>query len=162
MLGYPSILFFFFFNDTATTEIYTLSLHDALPICSRENRTLRLRCITTSRCKAFPAPPASPATTPRVRLPSAPSVTSAASPSRGRSSHHDCWLLAASLRTVERMKLSAKFARQESEAARQARIARRRIRGDRVVAIRQMLGLGSTDQDEPRPARRAAAKPKPS
>src|SRR2546422_2284364 len=29
----PSIFcFFFFFNDTATTEIYTLSLHDALPI----------------------------------------------------------------------------------------------------------------------------------
>src|SRR5260370_13101402 len=27
----PSV--FFFFNDTATTEIYTLSLHDALPIC---------------------------------------------------------------------------------------------------------------------------------
>src|SRR3712207_8610272 len=26
-------LVFFFFNDTATTEIYTLSLHDALPIC---------------------------------------------------------------------------------------------------------------------------------
>src|SRR4051794_41949014 len=26
-------LLFFFFNDTATTEIYTLSLHDALPIC---------------------------------------------------------------------------------------------------------------------------------
>src|SRR3712207_8999248 len=26
---------FFFFNDTATTEIYTLSLHDALPICCR-------------------------------------------------------------------------------------------------------------------------------
>src|SRR3712207_9550032 len=26
---------FFFFNDTATTEIYTLSLHDALPICPR-------------------------------------------------------------------------------------------------------------------------------
>src|SRR5437667_11633882 len=26
---------FFFFNDTATTEIYTLSLHDALPICLR-------------------------------------------------------------------------------------------------------------------------------
>src|SRR3712207_3416033 len=29
-------LFFFFFNDTATTEIYTLSLHDALPIAIRE------------------------------------------------------------------------------------------------------------------------------
>src|SRR5499427_10894755 len=40
------ILFFFFFNDTATTEIYTLSLHDALPILDDEhpdrkrNRTL--------------------------------------------------------------------------------------------------------------------------
>src|SRR2546427_11384864 len=28
------VSFFFFFNDTATTEIYTLSLHDALPICA--------------------------------------------------------------------------------------------------------------------------------
>src|SRR5256885_11467198 len=28
----PQISTFFFFNDTATTEIYTLSLHDALPI----------------------------------------------------------------------------------------------------------------------------------
>src|SRR5215213_1553658 len=32
---------FFFFNDTATTEIYTLSLHDALPIC-RPHRAPRL------------------------------------------------------------------------------------------------------------------------
>src|SRR5258707_9775446 len=31
-------LFFFFFNDTATTEIYTLSLHDALPISRRAGR----------------------------------------------------------------------------------------------------------------------------
>src|SRR5260370_7659092 len=30
----PPLLSFFFFNDPATTEIYTLSLHDALPICS--------------------------------------------------------------------------------------------------------------------------------
>src|SRR3712207_7125810 len=29
---------FFFFNDTATTEIYTLSLHDALPICGERRR----------------------------------------------------------------------------------------------------------------------------
>src|SRR5258708_11751225 len=29
-----SYFFFFFFNDPATTEIYTLSLHDALPICA--------------------------------------------------------------------------------------------------------------------------------
>src|SRR3712207_7345231 len=32
-VGY--VFFFFFFNDTATTEIYTLSLHDALPISDR-------------------------------------------------------------------------------------------------------------------------------
>src|SRR5258705_9942592 len=33
MYSSPSLFsFFFFFNDTATTEIYTLSLHDALPI----------------------------------------------------------------------------------------------------------------------------------
>src|SRR6202044_4199156 len=30
----PSYFFFFFFNDTAPPEIYTLSLHDALPILS--------------------------------------------------------------------------------------------------------------------------------
>src|SRR6266571_9263149 len=37
-------LFYFFFNDTATTEIYTLSLHDALPIYSRtEHRADRVR-----------------------------------------------------------------------------------------------------------------------
>src|SRR2546430_10880342 len=30
----PRFSVFFFFNDTATTEIYTLSLHDALPICA--------------------------------------------------------------------------------------------------------------------------------
>src|SRR5258706_16186575 len=39
-------LFFFFFNDTATTEIYTLSLHDALPIfrgaCARPARPTQL------------------------------------------------------------------------------------------------------------------------
>src|SRR5256885_14333067 len=33
MIGQLMFIFFFFFNDTATTEIYTLSLHDALPIC---------------------------------------------------------------------------------------------------------------------------------
>src|SRR2546428_8036288 len=32
MIRIPRIILFFFFNDTATTEIYTLSLHDALPI----------------------------------------------------------------------------------------------------------------------------------
>src|SRR5215208_8500167 len=37
---------FFFFNDTATTEIYTLSLHDALPISTSEQ--LSGRCAATS------------------------------------------------------------------------------------------------------------------
>src|SRR6056300_1398416 len=40
--------FFFFFNDTATTEIYTnlntLSLHDALPICHIQNRMPSSAC----------------------------------------------------------------------------------------------------------------------
>src|SRR5690349_24841316 len=36
-------LLFFFFNDTATTEIYTLSLHDALPICPRRRWPRRRR-----------------------------------------------------------------------------------------------------------------------
>src|SRR3712207_7345362 len=34
---------FFFFNDTATTEIYTLSLHDALPICEPYEIECRFR-----------------------------------------------------------------------------------------------------------------------
>src|SRR2546430_8587160 len=43
-----SLLFFFFFNDTATTEIYTLPLHDALPIfeaaiADADERTSRFR-----------------------------------------------------------------------------------------------------------------------
>src|SRR2546427_5681378 len=32
----------FFFNDTATTEIYTLSLHDALPICPLQTRIIHI------------------------------------------------------------------------------------------------------------------------
>src|SRR3712207_7961107 len=38
MMRLPPRSTFFFFNDTATTEIYTLSLHDALPICVRVQR----------------------------------------------------------------------------------------------------------------------------
>src|SRR2546430_1940158 len=36
MLYYILSYIFFFFNDTATTEIYTLSLHDALPISEKD------------------------------------------------------------------------------------------------------------------------------
>src|SRR5256885_12670490 len=42
------IFIFFFFNDTATTEIYTLSLHDALPISS-EGFALKLRLTNVSK-----------------------------------------------------------------------------------------------------------------
>src|SRR6266699_6807554 len=45
------ILKFFFFNDTATTEIYTLSLHDALPISSRSRARPGARA--ASRCRSL-------------------------------------------------------------------------------------------------------------
>src|SRR3712207_7358716 len=48
-------MFFFFFNDTATTEIYTLSLHDALPIfVQRDRRAERLRQVHAA-ARAGPA-----------------------------------------------------------------------------------------------------------
>src|SRR2546430_8783640 len=40
---------FFFFNDTATTEIYTLSLHDALPIFAAPGRVPSCACSQRSR-----------------------------------------------------------------------------------------------------------------
>src|SRR3954466_16430305 len=53
------VLFFFFFNDTATTEIYTLSLHDALPISTRSEASAqafdRVRQITRLPCRAIRA-----------------------------------------------------------------------------------------------------------
>src|SRR2546422_5628684 len=44
-------ILFFFFNDTATTEIYTLSLHDALPISGTDRRrsTFPRRCCRSGR-----------------------------------------------------------------------------------------------------------------
>src|SRR6266487_1157608 len=46
---------FFFFNDTPPTEIYTLSLHDALPICSATERSQSLA--TTSPSPVSPLQP---------------------------------------------------------------------------------------------------------
>src|SRR6267378_7003685 len=46
----PPVLLFFFFNDTATTEIYTLSLHDALPIPPSPNWPPWKPPCPTSRC----------------------------------------------------------------------------------------------------------------
>src|SRR5258707_11222914 len=45
--------FFFFFNDTATTEIYTLSLHDALPISRRNSTSRPLINVVTRRPHPF-------------------------------------------------------------------------------------------------------------
>src|SRR2546426_1297943 len=42
------IVFLFFFNDTATTEIYTLSLHDALPISLQRARPGTYRVVFTT------------------------------------------------------------------------------------------------------------------
>src|SRR5256885_16374198 len=49
MRSHCSQLLFFFFNDTATTEIYTLSLHDALPISSEVPGLVRQDCDCASR-----------------------------------------------------------------------------------------------------------------
>src|SRR3712207_7417234 len=65
MLPYPlhDSCVFFFFNDTATTEIYTLSLHDALPISSPRPRVRARgaapRRVGGARVRALqaPAPP---------------------------------------------------------------------------------------------------------
>src|SRR5258708_39803909 len=50
---------FFFFNDTATTEIYTLSLHDALPISVRDDACAR-RLEPSRRRVGLPARRAAP------------------------------------------------------------------------------------------------------
>src|SRR2546426_2005152 len=61
-------LLFFFFNDTATTEIYTLSLHDALPISLASSRS------SPARRRSSPA--------------GSPSRPSRCSPTFGRSEEH--------------------------------------------------------------------------
>ena len=54
------LLLFFFFNDTATTEIYTLSLHDALPIYSdtvnTEGDEHRQKCVCPSQTHVVCSP----------------------------------------------------------------------------------------------------------
>src|SRR2546427_13185545 len=47
---------FFFFNDTATTEIYSLSLHDALPILGRGEHEAEWApsCVHSTQSSSFP------------------------------------------------------------------------------------------------------------
>src|SRR5436190_11772695 len=59
-------LFFFFFNDTATTEIYTLSLHDALPICGKT------QCVHSRRLLRTYSQPVSSSTSSMSRWVSSP------------------------------------------------------------------------------------------
>src|SRR3989442_6539324 len=52
-----SLSFFFFFNDTATTEIYTLSLHDALPISPLARPPIsKTQTTSAPRARARPIP----------------------------------------------------------------------------------------------------------
>src|SRR3712207_7100416 len=79
--------FFVFFNDTATTEIYTLSLHDALPIwSSRERERAQGRgspaCYRCCRSHSIPAT----SVTPRDRFSSSIVERSAASRSEEHTS----------------------------------------------------------------------------
>src|SRR5437899_6401590 len=53
--SHPTLFFPFFFNDTAPTEIYTLSLHDALPISARSTgREYDSVCLTLKWPTAVP------------------------------------------------------------------------------------------------------------
>src|SRR5258705_3903051 len=72
------LFIFFFFNDTATTEIYTLSLHDALPISSPGNTNCRSGRSSTSRGVPIPPTPGSPGTP----------ITESASTRANRSEEH--------------------------------------------------------------------------
>src|SRR3712207_7310169 len=70
------VILFFFFNDTATTEIYTLSLHDALPICAGQWRNSPARTAwycrrvrrRAPRAPAGSRPPAGPGDRKSTRL----------------------------------------------------------------------------------------------
>src|SRR2546430_15404997 len=72
---------FFFFNDTATTEIYTLSLHDALPICEIPVPS------RPARCRRPPPSIAGDRTPPRQRGPGAQARPADRKSTRLNSSH---------------------------------------------------------------------------
>src|SRR2546422_9461586 len=62
------LVLFFFFNDTATTEIYTLSLHDALPICRPAGAGGLRRCKLLAVRVPGPVPPVRLRVCPSCRL----------------------------------------------------------------------------------------------
>src|SRR2546422_2599950 len=77
------MLRFFFFNDPATTEIYTLSLHDALPIL----RSLKLR-VDVIAMSATPIPRTLQMSLAGLRATSEACAGSASPTSRSRSEEH--------------------------------------------------------------------------
>src|SRR3712207_7723148 len=74
----------FFFNDTATTEIYPLSLHDALPICRRSTRARMTSSTPGGTSPAAPPAPASGSTSSRATSPTKNGLP----PVRSRSEEH--------------------------------------------------------------------------
>src|SRR3712207_8319067 len=76
------MLVYLFFNDTATTEIYTLSLHDALPISSP------VRTRSPHEAPAPPAPASTAPAPPRSRPPPAARRSAASTAPPPRSEEH--------------------------------------------------------------------------
>src|SRR2546426_5101852 len=72
-------IFFFFFNDTATTEIYTLSLHDALPIWRRRPSSASSPTTRSPRRSTTP---------PRTRARTSAACACSATRTRSRSEEH--------------------------------------------------------------------------
>src|SRR6266704_2181018 len=78
---------YFFFNDTATTEIYTLSLHDALPISTPGSKPLPQpestppRCATISGCRSCALPTCGSARAQKCSPPTAAGGNSTMTPS---------------------------------------------------------------------------------
>src|SRR3712207_7376636 len=80
-------MFVFFFNDTATTEIYTLSLHDALPISRRCSVRWLIRAVRSATWTSVE--PVSPSPLPwRATISCFSSTVSVMSGGRRRSEEH--------------------------------------------------------------------------
>src|SRR3712207_7635512 len=78
----------FFFNDTATTEIYTLSLHDALPISTGEGISVSTLSVETSSSGSSTATSSPTFFSQRVTVPSVTDSPSAGSVTEVRSEEH--------------------------------------------------------------------------
>src|SRR3712207_8148130 len=99
------IVIFFFFNDTATTEIYTLSLHDALPILPAREPS------SSAVMRSSPWPPSNTTSSPSATSSSAPKtqasmVTRDRKSTRLNSSHANISYAVFCLKKKKKQKLS--------------------------------------------------------